>query len=100
MQEAVSSLEAVDHDFYIYLDADSQHVQVVYKRNEGGHGACYCLSQAVLRVNATGAMTLQLAAAAIICAPEDMTRSCHDVVHMRVRESLTHSARARWTARQ
>ena len=38
MQEAITNLEAVDHDFYIYLDADSQHVQVVYKRNEGGHG--------------------------------------------------------------
>jgi Sigma 54 modulation/S30EA ribosomal protein C terminus len=31
----------VDHDFYIYLDADSGHVQVVYKRKGGagsGHG--------------------------------------------------------------
>eukprot|EP00892_Ulva_mutabilis_P011762 jgi/Ulvmu1/8959/UM005_0050.1 len=38
LQDAIDQLEQVDHDFYIYLDADSGHVQVVYKRNTDGHG--------------------------------------------------------------
>jgi hypothetical protein len=39
LQDAIDQLEIVDHDFYIYLDDDSGHVQVVYKRKDGdGHG--------------------------------------------------------------
>ena len=38
MQDAIDKLATVDHDFYIYLDDASGHVQVVYKRHSGGHG--------------------------------------------------------------
>lgn len=38
LQDAIDQLDQVDHDFYIYLDSDSGHVQVVYKRNTDGHG--------------------------------------------------------------
>lgn len=38
LEDAIDQLEQVDHDFYIYLDSDSGHVQVVYKRNTDGHG--------------------------------------------------------------
>lgn len=38
IQDAIDALELVDHDFYIYLDKDSGHVQAVYKRKDGGHG--------------------------------------------------------------
>ena len=38
VQEAVDQLDLVDHDFYLYLDKASGHVQAVYKRQAGGHG--------------------------------------------------------------
>lgn len=38
MQDAIDQLDLVDHDFFLYLDADSGHVQAVYKRQAGGHG--------------------------------------------------------------
>ena len=39
VQDAIDKLNTVDHDFYIYLDDDSGHVQVVYSRKSGdGYG--------------------------------------------------------------
>eukprot|EP00549_Striatella_unipunctata_P025264 CAMPEP_0118681468 /NCGR_PEP_ID=MMETSP0800-20121206/4959_1 /TAXON_ID=210618 ORGANISM="Striatella unipunctata, Strain CCMP2910" /NCGR_SAMPLE_ID=MMETSP0800 /ASSEMBLY_ACC=CAM_ASM_000638 /LENGTH=135 /DNA_ID=CAMNT_0006577775 /DNA_START=537 /DNA_END=944 /DNA_ORIENTATION=+ len=38
MKEAIFALDYVDHDFFVYRDADSNEVSVVYKRNAGGIG--------------------------------------------------------------
>lgn len=38
MEEAIFALDYVDHDFYVYRDAESGDVNVVYKRNAGGIG--------------------------------------------------------------
>ncbi len=37
-QEAVSALELVGHSFFIFKDADSGNVSVLYKRNNGEYG--------------------------------------------------------------
>jgi putative sigma-54 modulation protein len=38
LDEAVHQLEMVDHDFFLFRDADSGELQVVYHRNHGGFG--------------------------------------------------------------
>jgi len=38
LEEAIFALDYVDHDFYVYRDAESKEVSVVYKRNAGGYG--------------------------------------------------------------
>ena len=38
LEEALHQLELIDHDFYVFRDADSQQIQVVYRRNHGGFG--------------------------------------------------------------
>jgi putative sigma-54 modulation protein len=38
LDEALHQLEIIDHDFYVFRDADSQQIQVVYRRNHGGFG--------------------------------------------------------------
>uniref|UniRef100_A0A7S2RPC0 Sigma 54 modulation/S30EA ribosomal protein C-terminal domain-containing protein n=1 Tax=Eucampia antarctica TaxID=49252 RepID=A0A7S2RPC0_9STRA len=38
LQEAIFSLDYVDHDFYVFRDSESNEINVVYKRNAGGHG--------------------------------------------------------------
>lgn len=38
LEEAVFALGYVDHDFYVYRDAESNEINVVYKRNQGGYG--------------------------------------------------------------
>jgi len=38
LEEAVFALDYVDHDFYVYRDAESNEISVVYKRNAGGYG--------------------------------------------------------------
>mmetsp|Transcript_19049 Transcript_19049/g.22752 ORF Transcript_19049/g.22752 Transcript_19049/m.22752 type:complete len:251 (-) Transcript_19049:333-1085(-) len=38
LEEAVFALGYVDHDFYVYRDAESNEISVVYKRNAGGYG--------------------------------------------------------------
>lgn len=38
LQEAIFSLDYVDHDFYVFRDSESNEVNVVYKRNAGGYG--------------------------------------------------------------
>ena len=37
-EEAVLQLELVGHDFFVFKNADSDAVNVVYRRNEGGYG--------------------------------------------------------------
>ena len=38
LDEAITEMEAIDHDFYIYLDTDDEKISVVYKREDGGYG--------------------------------------------------------------
>jgi putative sigma-54 modulation protein len=38
LEEALHQLELIDHDFYVFRDAGSGEVQVVYRRNHGGFG--------------------------------------------------------------
>jgi len=38
LKEAIFALDYVDHDFYVYRDAESKEISVVYKRNAGGYG--------------------------------------------------------------
>ena len=37
-QDAMQMLELVDHDWYIYLDMDTNQHQVVYRRRDGNYG--------------------------------------------------------------
>ena len=37
-EEAVLQLELVGHDFFVFRDADSEAVNVVYRRRDGGYG--------------------------------------------------------------
>ena len=37
-EEAVLQLELVGHDFFVFRDADSNEVNIVYRRNQGGYG--------------------------------------------------------------
>jgi ribosome hibernation promoting factor len=37
-EEAVLQLELVGHDFFVFRDADSNEVNIVYRRREGGYG--------------------------------------------------------------
>ena len=37
-EEAIEELENVGHDFYMYMDAESKQINVVYRRKEGGYG--------------------------------------------------------------
>lgn len=37
-EEAVLQMELLRHNFYVYLDADTGDVNVVYKRNDGNYG--------------------------------------------------------------
>jgi putative sigma-54 modulation protein len=36
--EAIEQLELLDHDFFVYYDADAASVNVVYRRKDGGYG--------------------------------------------------------------
>ena len=47
VEEAVLEMEAIGHDFYLYLDTDDEKISVVYKREDGGYG----LLQADNKVN-------------------------------------------------
>ncbi len=37
-EEAVLRLELVGHDFFVFRNADSEEINVVYRRREGGYG--------------------------------------------------------------
>lgn len=36
--EAAETLEAIGHDFFLFLDDETKKVQVIYKRKESGYG--------------------------------------------------------------
>jgi putative sigma-54 modulation protein len=38
IDDALHQLELIDHDFYVFRDAASGSIQVVYRRNHGGFG--------------------------------------------------------------
>ena len=38
LDDALHQLELIDHDFYLFRDAESGELQVVYHRNHGGFG--------------------------------------------------------------
>ncbi len=38
MEEAITRMDALGHDFFLYLDNDEDHIAVVYRRKEGGYG--------------------------------------------------------------
>lgn len=38
LEEALHQLELIDHDFYLFRDAATDQIQVVYRRNHGGFG--------------------------------------------------------------
>lgn len=38
IEEAYLQLQLVDHDFYVFLNADTQEINVMYHRNHGGVG--------------------------------------------------------------
>lgn len=37
-EEALENLELIDHDFYVFCNADTGKINVVYERNNGGYG--------------------------------------------------------------
>lgn len=38
LEEAITQMEMLDHDFFVYYDSEDETVAVVYRRNEGGYG--------------------------------------------------------------
>ena len=36
--EAIEQLELLDHNFYVFMNADSSQVNVIYRRDSGGYG--------------------------------------------------------------
>lgn len=38
VEDAIIEMEAIGHDFYMYLDTDDEKISVVYKRRDGGYG--------------------------------------------------------------
>lgn len=38
VEEAIERLEMIDHDFYVFRNADTGDINVMYERNHGGYG--------------------------------------------------------------
>ena len=43
-EEAAMQMELLGHDFFLFRNADSDLVSVVYKRHDGGYGLLECES--------------------------------------------------------
>ena len=37
-EEAILQMELIDHDFFVYKDANTNETNVVYKRKDGNYG--------------------------------------------------------------
>lgn len=38
LESAITKMEALDHSFFIYLDAEDEKISVLYRREDGGYG--------------------------------------------------------------
>ena len=38
VEDAIHQLEVIDHDFYLFRDAETKELQVIYRRTPGGYG--------------------------------------------------------------
>jgi putative sigma-54 modulation protein len=38
MEEAITRMNALGHNFFLYLDKEDDHIAVVYVRNDAGYG--------------------------------------------------------------
>ena len=38
MEEAILQMEMLQHDFFVYLDMETDSINVVYRRNNGDYG--------------------------------------------------------------
>ncbi len=38
LEEAITRMEALGHDFFMYLDAEDNRISLLYHRNDGGYG--------------------------------------------------------------
>ena len=38
VQEALENLQLIDHDFYVFYNLETDHINVIYERNHGGYG--------------------------------------------------------------
>ena len=36
--EAIDELQALDHEFFVFLNAENEHVSVIYRRRDGNYG--------------------------------------------------------------
>lgn len=48
MEDAIIEMEAIGHDFYVYLDTDDEKISVLYKRNDGGYGLIQADNKVIL----------------------------------------------------
>jgi len=48
VDDAIIEMEAIGHDFYIYLDTDDERISVVYKRKDGGYGLIQAENKVIL----------------------------------------------------
>ena len=37
-EEAIEQLELLDHSFYMFMNAESEQINVLYRRDSGGYG--------------------------------------------------------------
>ena len=37
-EEAILQMELLNHNFFVFLDADTEAVSIVYKRKDGNYG--------------------------------------------------------------